>query len=99
MTAAPNKSPLTSVIDADPARRFRSASCATPALCIEHSVTTDMADGQPLPPCSDHGVVWQVVRRIDDRTIWRRLSLSLSSSPSTSPVTVWRTPGDQTRAP
>jgi hypothetical protein len=26
------------------------ASCATPALCIEHSATADMPDGQPLPP-------------------------------------------------
>jgi hypothetical protein len=88
MTAAPNKSPLTSVIHGS----------ATPALCIEHSVTADMADGQPLPPYTDRGVAWQVVRRVDSRTTWRRLLLS----PSASPVTVRRTaPGDQTqtRAP
>ncbi len=65
------------------------------ALCIEHSVTADM-DGQPLSPLIEDGVVWHVVRRIDGRTTWRRLSLS----PSASLVTVWRTaPGDQTRAP
>jgi hypothetical protein len=80
MTAAPNK---------------LSASCATPALYIEHSVTADMADGQPLPPYTDRGVAWQVVRRVDGRTTWRRLFLS----PSAFPVTVWHMPGDQTRAP
>jgi hypothetical protein len=53
-----------------------SASCATPALCIEHSVTADMADGQPLPPYTDRGVVWHVVRRLDGRTTWRRISLA-----------------------
>jgi hypothetical protein len=37
MTATPNKSPLTSVIP-------------TPSLCIEHALTADMDDGQPLPP-------------------------------------------------
>src|SRR6516225_2027229 len=31
------------------------ATSATPALCIEHSVTADMPTGQTLPPCSDHG--------------------------------------------
>jgi hypothetical protein len=98
MTAAPNKSPLAAVIqggntaDATAA----AASRATPALYIEHSVTADMADGQPLPPYTDHGVVWHVVRRIDGLTTWRRLFLS----PSASPVTVWRTAsGDQARAP
>jgi hypothetical protein len=69
---------------------------AAPALCIEHSVTTDMADGQPLPPYPDRGITWQVVRRVDGRTTWRRLFVFSSASP----VTVWRTaPGDQTRAP
>jgi hypothetical protein len=53
-----------------------SASCATPALCIEHSVTVDMADGQPLPPLIENGVVWRVVRRANGRTIWRRLFLT-----------------------
>jgi hypothetical protein len=36
---------------------------ATPALRIEHSVSADMADGQPLPPLIEDGVVWHVVRR------------------------------------
>jgi hypothetical protein len=53
-----------------------SASSATPALCIEHSVTVDMADGQPLPPLVEDGVVWHVVRRANGRTMWRRLLLT-----------------------
>lgn len=40
-----------------------SASCATPALRIEQSVSADMADGQPLPALIEDGVVWHVVRR------------------------------------
>jgi hypothetical protein len=69
-----------------------SASSATPALCIEHAVTADMANGQPLPPYIEDGVVWHVVRRANGRTTWRRIFLS------PSPVTDWRTaPGDQTR--
>jgi hypothetical protein len=63
-------------------------------IAIEHAVTADMADGQPLPPLIESGVPWRVVRRADGRTLWRRLFLS---SP---PVAVWRTaPGEQTRAP
>lgn len=53
-----------------------SASCATPALRIEHSVNADMADGQPLPPLIEDGVVWHVVRRANGRTTWRRLLLT-----------------------
>jgi hypothetical protein len=75
MTAAPNKSPLTSMIRSN----------ATPALCIEHCVTADMADGQPLPPRIEDGVVWHVVHRADGCTTWRRLFLS--PSPSASPAT------------
>jgi hypothetical protein len=71
-----------------------SASSQTLALCIEHVVTVDMANGQPLPPYFDDDVVCHVVRRADGRTLWRRLFLS------SSPVTDWRTaPGDETRAP
>jgi hypothetical protein len=71
-----------------------SASSETPALCIEHSVTVDMANGQPLPPYFGDGVVCHVVRRAKGRTLWRRLFLS------SSPVTDWRAaPGDETRAP
>src|SRR5262249_23028528 len=40
-----------------------SASCATPALCIERTITADMPDGQRLPPFTNQGVVWHVVRR------------------------------------
>jgi hypothetical protein len=66
---------------------------ARPALCIEHCVTADMADGQSLPPLIEDGVVWHAVHRADGCTIWRRLFLS--PSPSASPVTVRRTaPGE-----
>lgn len=63
-------------------------------LVVEHAVTVDMEDGQPLPPLIEDGVVWRVVRRGDGRTLWRRLFIS------SSPVTGWRpASGDQTRAP
>jgi hypothetical protein len=42
---------------------------------IEHSVTVDMDDGQPLPLLIEDGHVWHVVRRTHGRTLWRRLSL------------------------
>jgi hypothetical protein len=35
---------------------FAGASSVSRALCIEHSVTVDMANGQPLPPYFDDGV-------------------------------------------
>jgi hypothetical protein len=61
---------------------------------IERTVTSDMDDGQPLPPLIEDGLVWRIVRRADGRTLWRRIFLSPSL------VTVWRTAsGDQTRAP
>ena len=63
-------------------------------LAIEHAVTADMADGQPLPPLIEDGRVWHVVHRADGRTIWRRLFLK------SSPVNNWRAvSGDQMRAP
>ena len=61
----PNKSFLFSIVKS-----------AVGVLRVEHSVTADMADGQPLPPYTDDGVVWQVVRRADGRTTWRRIFLS-----------------------
>jgi hypothetical protein len=68
-----------------------SASSKTPALCIEHSVTANMDDGQPLPPLIEDGFGWHVVRRAGSHTLWRRLFLS------SSPVTDGRAaPGDQT---
>jgi hypothetical protein len=49
-----------------------------PSVIIEYVDTGDMADGQPLPPYVDDGVVWGVVRRLpDNRTRWRRIRLSL----------------------
>ena len=56
--------------------RFSIVKSAVGVLRVEHSVTADMADGQPLPPYTDEGVVWQVVRRADGRTTWRRIFLS-----------------------
>jgi hypothetical protein len=65
-------------------------------LVIEHIVTADMADGQPLPPFIEDGCAWHLVRRADGRTLWRRIFLSSS----VSPVIGWRTaPGDQAEAP
>jgi hypothetical protein len=40
-------------------------------LIIEHLVTADMADGQPLPPWIVDHIVWCVVRRAAGRTLWR----------------------------
>ena len=61
---------------------------------IEHIVTADMADGQPLPPLLEDDHAWHLVRRTGGRTTWRRIFLT------SSPVTDWRTaPGDRTGAP
>lgn len=46
-------------------------------LAIEHAVTADMDDGQPLPPFIEDGYVWHVVRRAGGRTLWRCLFLKL----------------------
>ena len=43
---------------------------------IDHVTTADMADGQPLPPFMEDGVVWCVVRRQHGRTRWRRIFLN-----------------------
>jgi hypothetical protein len=43
---------------------------ANQVLAIEHVVTRDMDDGQPLPPLIEDGVAWHVVRRADGRTQW-----------------------------
>jgi hypothetical protein len=48
-------------------------------LVIEHAVTADMPDGQPLPPYFDNGAVWCVVRCADGRTTWRRIFLNTAS--------------------
>jgi hypothetical protein len=61
------------------------ATSATPTLLVEHSMTADMTDGQPLPPPSDCGVVWHVVRRDDSHTLWRRIFLSLPSATRLDP--------------
>jgi len=45
-------------------------------LVIEHQITADMADNQPLPPLYEHDAIWRVVRRLPGhKTLWRRISL------------------------
>jgi hypothetical protein len=62
-------------------------------LRVEHALTADMADGQPLPPFIEDRIVWHLVRRADGRTLWRRIFLSPSL------VTAGARSRDQTRAP
>ena len=63
-------------------------------LIIEHLITADMDDGQPLPPLIEDGIIWCVVCRASSRTLWRRIFIANSS------VADWRpAPADQTRAP
>jgi len=54
---------------------IRAAGLEAFALAIE--VTANMADGQPLPPLIENGVVWRLVRRAGGRTAWRRISLAV----------------------
>jgi hypothetical protein len=63
-----------------PPRRAPSRA-VTPALWIEHSATVDMADGQPLPPLIEDGVVWHLVRRANGCTTWRRIFLENPARP------------------
>jgi hypothetical protein len=52
-----------------------------PTLVIEHAVTHDMADGQPLPP-HYNGAVWRVLRHQPDHTtLWRSISIRASAAP------------------
>jgi hypothetical protein len=46
------------------------------ALTIEHLITSDMDDGQPLPPLIEDGLVWHVVRRAAGSTLWRQIFLT-----------------------
>jgi hypothetical protein len=50
----------------------------TAAITIDYQTTTDMDDGQPLPPfIDDDGAVWRVTRRLPDaRTCWCRIRLA-----------------------
>jgi hypothetical protein len=59
---------------------MRPAATSAIPLRVELSMTADIPDGQPLPPPSDCGVVWHVVRRDDSHTLWRRIFLSLPSA-------------------
>jgi hypothetical protein len=43
------------------------------AFIIEHLITIDMDDGQPLPPLIEDGLVWHVVCRVPGQTLWRRI--------------------------
>jgi hypothetical protein len=56
-------------------------------LHIEHVVTSDMPDGQALPPFIEDGVVWHIVHRSPEHktTLWRRITVQTSNtSPSTA---------------
>jgi hypothetical protein len=44
-------------------------------LMVEHAITVDMDDGQPLPPFIEDGVLWGVVNRANGTTKWRRITL------------------------
>jgi hypothetical protein len=48
-------------------------------IVVKHAVTVDLADGQPLPPFMEDGVVWCVVRRQHGRTLWRRITLQATN--------------------
>jgi hypothetical protein len=52
---------------------MRAAATSAIPLRVELSMTADMPDGPPLPPPSDCGVVWHVVRSDDSHTLWRRI--------------------------
>jgi hypothetical protein len=49
-------------------------------LVIEHCETTDMPDGQCLPPYMDNGAMWHVVCRLNNKTLWRRIILKDKST-------------------
>jgi hypothetical protein len=51
-------------------------------LAIRHVITHDLDDGRPLPPTGDF---WSVVTRVNGRTTWRKLSLSLADAMSPAP--------------
>jgi hypothetical protein len=50
------------------------------SMHIDHTITADMPDGQPLPPFIENGVIWHVVCRSDNRTLWRRIALKDDNS-------------------
>jgi hypothetical protein len=57
------------------------------ALRIEHATTSDMPDGQALPPYIEDGVIWHVIDRYPENntTRWRRISLIRASASPPSP--------------
>jgi hypothetical protein len=55
---------------------MRAAATSAMPLGVELSTTTDLPDGQPLPPPCDCDAVWHVVRRDDSHTLWRRIFVS-----------------------
>jgi hypothetical protein len=53
-------------------------------ILIEHQTTADMDDGQALPPFWD-GNTWHVVRRFpNQKTLWRRIDLTITGQASSS---------------
>ena len=70
-------------------RRARRTGQAMINLVIEHVITADMPDGQPLPPFYEHDAIWHLVDRFHDqkKTLWRRISIQTNTtSPSTAPL-------------
>src|SRR5262249_29827119 len=60
-------------------------------LIIEHLITADMPDDQPLPPFMDDNAIWCVVRRFpDQKTLWRRISLQTTRSSYRRGSVAWK---------
>jgi hypothetical protein len=55
----------------------------TRACIIEYAVTTNMPDGQPLPPFVDDAISHVVCHFSNQKTLWRRISLQ-TTQPSTA---------------
>jgi hypothetical protein len=51
---------------------------------IEHAVTHDSPCGQPWPPTRLMDG-WHLVRSVDGRTLWRRVSLAVEESATNTP--------------
>jgi hypothetical protein len=55
---------------------------------IDRIVTSNMPDGQPLPPYMDNGAIWRVVHPLPShKTLWRRISIQPITPPS--PAATW----------
>jgi len=60
-------------------------------IAIEHQITADMPDHQPLPPFLDDNAIWCVVRRLpNQQTLWRRISLQTIQSSYCRGSVAWK---------